>query len=102
MESPNKGHFGTVFLSFVRRLSSLGGPKCIGTIGSRYLGTHSCVLCREIILNSKRPLSEIPLCLVVLRFIVVHYEMSCIIHTNCNVHTYIHVLTEVMSLFLNN
>ena len=62
MESLNKGHFGTVFLSLVRRSSSLGGPKCIGTIGRKYFGTSSCVLCREIALILERPLSEIPLC----------------------------------------
>ena len=38
MESLNKGHFGTVKLSFVRRLSSLGDAKRIGTIGRDILG----------------------------------------------------------------
>ena len=61
VESPNKGHFGTVFLSFVRRLSSLGGSKCIGSIGRNYLGTSSCVLCREVVLVSEHSLSEISL-----------------------------------------
>ena len=56
VESLNKGHFGTIFLFFVKRLPSLGGPKCIGTIGRKYLGTSSCVLCREIVLISERPL----------------------------------------------
>ena len=60
-ESLNKGHFGTVFLSFVRRLSSLESPKCIGTIGWKYLRTSSCVLFREIVFILERPLSEIPL-----------------------------------------
>ena len=50
----NRGDFGTVFLSFVRRLSCLGDPKCTETIGRKYLGTSSCVLCREIVLISNR------------------------------------------------
>ena len=33
VESPNKRHFGTAFLSFVRRVPSLGNSECIGTIG---------------------------------------------------------------------
>ena len=59
VESPNKGHFGTVILSLVRRLSFLGSPKCIGTIRRKFYGTSSCVLCREGVLISERPLSEI-------------------------------------------
>ena len=59
VESQNKGHFGTAFLSFVRRLSSLGGPKCIGSIGRKYLGTSSCILSKEIVLISECPLLEI-------------------------------------------
>ena len=34
MESLNIGHLGEPILSFVRRLSSLGGPICIGTLES--------------------------------------------------------------------
>ena len=41
VESLNKGHFRTVFLSFVRSLYSLGGPKCIGTIGRKSLGPQA-------------------------------------------------------------
>ena len=29
VESLNKGHFGTALFVFVRRVSSLGGAKCI-------------------------------------------------------------------------
>ena len=61
VESPNKGHFGTVFWSFVRRLPFLRATKCIETIGRNYLGTSSCVLCRETVLISERPLSDISL-----------------------------------------
>ena len=39
----------------------MGGSKCIGTIGRKYFGTSSCVLCREVILIAKCPLSEVPL-----------------------------------------
>ena len=35
-------------LFFMKRLSSLGGAKCIWTIGRHYFGTSSCVLCREV------------------------------------------------------
>ena len=38
----------------------MGGPKCIGTIGRKYFGTSSCVLCRETVLISEYPLLEIP------------------------------------------
>ena len=38
VESPNKEHFGTIILSFVRRLSLLGSLKCIGTIGRNVVG----------------------------------------------------------------
>ena len=48
-------------MSFVRRLSSLGGSKCIEIIGKEYFGTSRCVLCREVVLVSECPLSEIPL-----------------------------------------
>ena len=41
MGSLNKGHFGGPLLSFVRRLSSLGGSKCIGTIGKNYFWTQA-------------------------------------------------------------
>ena len=42
-------------------LVTLRGPKCTGTIGREYFGTSSCVLCREIDLNSEHLLSEISL-----------------------------------------
>ena len=41
MEFQNEGHFGEPLLSFVRRLSSLGGRKCIGTIGKEHLGSQA-------------------------------------------------------------
>ena len=41
VESLNRGHFGIVFLSFVRRLSSLGGPRCVETIGKSILGPQA-------------------------------------------------------------
>ena len=43
-----KDTLGPLSLSFVRRLSSLGGSKCIRTIGKTYFGTSSLVLCREV------------------------------------------------------
>jgi hypothetical protein len=42
-----KDTLGQLHLSFVRRLSSLGGAKGIGTIGRNYLGPQA-VSCREI------------------------------------------------------
>ena len=42
MEPPNKGHIGdninSAVVSFVERLSSFGGSKCIRTIGKQILG----------------------------------------------------------------
>ena len=35
-------------VSFVERLSSFGGSKCIRTIGKQIFGTLNCVLCREV------------------------------------------------------
>ena len=61
VESPNKGHFGTVILSFVRRLSLIGKSKMYWNYREKYFRTTSCVLCRGIVLNSECPLSEIPL-----------------------------------------
>ena len=34
-------------MSFVERLSSFGGSKCIRTIGKQIFGTLTCVLCIE-------------------------------------------------------
>ena len=42
----------------------LGSSQCIGTMGRKYLGTSSCVLCGKIVLILKHPLSEIPLYIV--------------------------------------
>ena len=46
VDSPHKGHFGTGSLSFVRRLSSLGGSKCTGATENilRGLKLHVCPL----------------------------------------------------------
>ena len=51
VECLNEGHTlcGSI-VSFVRRLSSLGGPKCFRTIGRKYIGDSSWVLCREDVL----------------------------------------------------
>ena len=54
-----KDTLGEPLLSFVRRLSSLGESKYIGTIGRKCFWTSSCVLCREGVVISERPLSEI-------------------------------------------
>ena len=52
VEPPNKGHVGdninSAVLSFVERLSSFGGSKCIRAIGKTIFGTSTCVLCREV------------------------------------------------------
>ena len=54
MEPPNKGHFGdninsvVTVVSFVERLSSLGGSKCIRSIGKQIFGTLTCVLWRDV------------------------------------------------------
>ena len=53
VEPSNKGHVGTIIInsavfSFVERLSSFGGSKCIKTIGKAVFGTSTCVLCREV------------------------------------------------------
>ena len=52
VEPPNKGHIGdninSTVLSFVERLSSLRGSKCIRAIGSTIFGTSTRVLCREV------------------------------------------------------
>ena len=42
-----KDTLGQLYLFFVEKLSSLGGSKCIRTIGKTYFGTSSLVLCRE-------------------------------------------------------
>ena len=47
MELRIKDALGQLRLFFVRRLSSLGGSKCIKTIGRNYFGTSNHVLCRE-------------------------------------------------------
>ena len=39
VESPNKGHFGTVILSFVRRLSLTGKSTMYWNYGRKYTGT---------------------------------------------------------------
>ena len=48
----NKGHVGdninSAVLSFVERLSSFGGSKCIRAIGRTMFGTSAYVLCREV------------------------------------------------------
>ena len=48
----NKGHVGdkinSAVLSFVERLYSFGGSKCIRAIGGNTLGFLPCVLCREV------------------------------------------------------
>ena len=41
MESLNTGHFRESLLSFVKRLSSLGGSKCIGTVGRISMGPQA-------------------------------------------------------------
>ena len=71
MEPANKGRFRDNILysgevSFVRRLSSLGGLKCIGTIGRNHLG-HQVVSFVErsmyIVLIWESPLSDVTLSL---------------------------------------
>ena len=51
-EPPNKGHVGdnidSAVVSFVERLTSFEGLKCIRTIGETIFGTLTCVLCREV------------------------------------------------------
>ena len=47
----------------------MGNPKCIGTIRRKYFGTSSCVLCREIVLISERPVLDS----TVLTVCMVHY-----------------------------
>ena len=63
-------HFGDninpAVVSFVERLSSFGGSKCIRTIGKQIFVTLPCVLCREVYILysvpiSEGPLSEVPL-----------------------------------------
>ena len=76
IETPNKGHSGTVFLSFVRRLSSLGGPKCIGIIGIKYFGTSNCVLYREIVPISVCPPLEIPLCVLLVLHTITRHKLK--------------------------
>ena len=44
----SKNTLGELFLSFVRRLSSLGGAKCTRTIGRKYFVTSSHVFCRDV------------------------------------------------------
>ena len=81
--SPNKGRSGTIFLSFVRRLSSLGDSKCIETIERKYIGTPSCVLHREIILISEHPLLEILL-----------YSSTELCRFCLKLHAYVHMLAS--------
>ena len=52
-----KGYLGQTFLSFVRKLSSFGGSKCIKTVKNRILWTSSCVLWGEVVLIPEYPLS---------------------------------------------
>ena len=53
-EPPNKGHvrdnINSAVVSFVERLSSFGGSKCIRTtcLGKQFFGTLNCVLYREV------------------------------------------------------
>ena len=54
-------------------------PKCIGTIGRKCFGASSCVLCREIVLISERPLPEIPL------YILTVCIYCMYVHTICTV-----------------
>ena len=49
-EPPNKGHVGdnyisSAVLSFVQRLPTFGGSKCIRAIGKTIIGTSTSVLC---------------------------------------------------------
>ena len=60
MEYPSNGHFGTVILSFVGRLSFIGKSKMYWNYGEKLFFLHGAsnrVLCREIVLISERPLS---------------------------------------------
>ena len=61
MEPPNKDTLGPVILSFVGRLSSLGGLKCISTTGKLTFGDMKGVPCREAVSFLEGPLSEVPL-----------------------------------------
>ena len=66
MEPPNKGHveddINSGVLSFVERLSSFRGSKCIRTIGKTISGTSTCVLVdKSIILCSYLGGSKVPL-----------------------------------------
>ena len=49
VEPPNKGHVGdninSAVVSFVERLSSFGGSKCIRTIGKQIFVERSIILC---------------------------------------------------------
>ena len=63
VEPLNKGHIGdninSAVVSFVERLSSFGGSKCIRTTGKQFFGTLTYVLCREVLYRV--PISEGPL-----------------------------------------
>ena len=49
VESPNKGHFRKArFLFWKEAVLWLRETKYIRTIGRKYFGTSSCVLCREV------------------------------------------------------
>ena len=68
VEPPNKGHVGdninSAVVSFVERLSSFIGSKCIRSIGKPIFGTLTCVLCKEVYYTvpiSEGPLSEVTL-----------------------------------------
>ena len=55
VESAMVDTLGQPLLFFERRLSSLGRSKCIGNTGGKYIGTSSCVLCREDFYISECP-----------------------------------------------
>ena len=62
VESLNEGSFGTIILSFVRRLSSIEKSKMYWNYREKTFWDLKLYPCREIIvLISERPLSEIPL-----------------------------------------
>ena len=89
VDSPNKGRVGTVFVSFVRRLPSLGDSKCIGTIGKNaYLGTSAVSFVERLSL-----------------FRSVHYQRFPVyVHMYCDhtymyyniIHTYTYILYVTM------
>ena len=52
VKPPNKGHIGnninSEVVSFVERLFSGEGSKCIRTVGNQFFGTLTFVLCGEV------------------------------------------------------